>query len=132
MTGTIGSSVCSRDGRAEFQAGSCAVRGLRRALKRFAPARTLEVDAGGGTLTRIVVDTLPAAEVWFIEPIDDLAAVAPLEAGRRLTDETVSAHARFDFVIIDGGSTSPEYYHALPPRGVIFVEGGRRPQRRFH
>jgi protein-L-isoaspartate O-methyltransferase len=115
------------------QASPSAQAGLRRWLQRIRPRRVLEVGAGVGTLTRVILAEAPRAALRFVEDSDLCLsilyrAVAVTEA-QRVHDGGVSEAGPYDFVVIDGGTQTPAYYEALTPRAVVFVEGGRRDQR---
>src|SRR5438552_2510169 len=118
-----------------------AIEGLIRWLSRARPSSILEVGAGIGTLTYAAVETLNRlghpyrltclednafcleqlrnnlAEHWRRFEVYDGMGAVPADRGQ------------FDFIILDGGSTSKEYFQRVAPRGVVFVEGWRLRQR---
>lgn len=115
------------------QASPSAQAGLRRWLQRVRPRRVLEVGAGVGTLTRVIVDEAPQAALHFVEDSDLCLSIlyraVPVTEAQRVRDGDVPQSGPYDFVVIDGGTRTSAYYEALSPRAVVFVEGGRRDQR---
>jgi len=118
----------------EFQTASPGAQAaLRRWLRRRRPASILEVGAGIGTLTRVILETAAGAHLAFVE---DSEVCLPILYGRmavserqRVTDDAVARSGPYDFVVLDGGTGTSAYYESLTARAVVFVEGGRRDQR---
>jgi hypothetical protein len=114
-------------------ASPIAQQALRRWLRKRRPARILEVGAGVGTLTRVIVSETPESTLRFLEDAEVcltlLYGAVPVSEAQRVHDADAAAAGPYDLVIVDGGTRTAAYYEVLCARAVVFVEGGRRDQR---
>jgi hypothetical protein len=114
-------------------ASPIAQQALRRWLRKRQPARILEVGAGAGTLTRVILNEVPGSTLRFVEDAEVclplLYGALPVTEAQRVRDDDAATAGPYDLVVIDGGTRTATYYEALAARAVVLVEGGRRDQR---
>jgi protein-L-isoaspartate O-methyltransferase len=127
----------------EYIASEDAVAGLIRVLRRHKPQRILEVGSGIGTLTFAIISTMDEVRcrgyrLVMVENNDYCRAqlavnlAGKIERGTLVHDVGEISDGKFDLIIVDGGAeTDGRYLNMLSPRGMIFVEGYREPQRRL-
>jgi protein-L-isoaspartate O-methyltransferase len=125
----------------EFIASADAVAGLIRILRRDQPRRILEVGSGIGTLTFTIISTMDEAgcrgyRLVMVENNDYCRSQLAVNLAEKLARGTLVRDVgeipdgEFDLIIVDGGAeTDGRYLTLLAPRGMIFVEGYREPQR---
>jgi hypothetical protein len=120
---------------AEQCASRYACEGLAAWLRRRQPRQIVEVGGGIGTLSAVILATMPKdAGYTVIEPNAwcreqwDANILTEGYCLDRLT-EWITPKASIDFLVVDGGDTRADYYQRLAPGATMFVEGNRRPQR---
>lgn len=110
-----------------------AMRGLRRWLWREQPRAWLEVGAGLGTLTSVLLDYAVRFEVpgislepdpWYRQRLKELWALQPFV---RVVEHAADCPSgSIDGLVVDGPF---EAWEVLRERAMVFVEGSRRDQR---
>ena len=131
-------------------ASECAIDGLIRIIRRYRPARILELGAGIGTLTKTVLETAVSERIsqqdglLFYTIENHPFCVAQLsvnlteyEGMYRLVSDVseLPEVLRFDLIVVDAGGDLPndlgviDFSDRLARGGVILVEGGRAFQR---
>jgi protein-L-isoaspartate O-methyltransferase len=112
--------------------------GLEKLIQQYRPKRVLELGAGIGTLTDLLIESLtPDAVIVTVEDHPYCLEQMRNNLGRRLTRVTLvhdlDAVERdgFDLVVVDGGRADISVVPFVASRGFVFVEGFRGEQRKF-
>lgn len=111
----------------EQVASEFAIAGLLRWLHRRCPERVLEVGAGVGTLTATILTYDPSV---FL-PVEDHAGCREAcyaNTGRMPVSSHQILALDWDMLVLDGGDGRNDDWN-FAHRAIVFVEGGRRPQR---
>ena len=112
-----------------------AMRGLAFWLERRRPTTVVEIGGGIGALSTVILRNVGEwTAVWVVEPhpwCQEQWKQNVVTACRRVfhASATVPSRHRVDFLVVDGGDQRGDYYRNLAKRALVFVEGGRRPQR---
>jgi hypothetical protein len=115
-----------------------ACRGLEQLIGRYPPKRVLELGAGIGTLTDLMLQILPADTV-LVTLEDHSYCLEQMRAnvGSPLLRATLVSNydeigpTDFDLVVVDGGRADASVMPFVAPKGLVFVEGFRAEQRKF-
>ena len=112
-----------------------AIAGLRWWLGKIRPRYIAEWGTGIGTLTEVILSAQPACYVWSHESDEQFLEIAKhnlQEKTARLQwldrPEMRSWPGLFDMLVIDGPPS--QTWIPLNTRASVFIEGGRRDQRR--
>ncbi len=131
----------SRSSGSEHIASWNAIKGLSRVLKRHAPTRLLEIGAGIGTLTYIVLASnrrkRTVAEFTVFE--DNSYCINSLKKNLSVFEnqytlvnnltQDLNQGQKYDFIIVDGGPPNLNVDKLLSNYGIVFLEGNRSNQR---
>jgi protein-L-isoaspartate O-methyltransferase len=112
-----------------------ACRGLEKLVLRHRPPRVLEIGAGIGTLTDLLLSALPDVHLTTTE--DNSFCLEQLKANlkdrlarvRIVQSPEDVAGELFDLVVVDGGLDTVSVLQFVAPHGIVFVEGFRSAQR---
>lgn len=125
----------------EFIASADAIAGLQRLICTRRPRSVLEIGSGIGTLTFTILDAYRALGVKDYRMVTvEGNAFCVSQLRMNLANEPRPPHVvddvgaiageQFDLVIVDGGNEDDtRFLDFVAPRGMVFVEGYRAPQR---
>ena len=119
---------------ADLMASPCSIEGLFRLIDQQRPKRILEIGAGIGTLTSVIIAAAPAAScIVTIEEVpfcrEQLTTNLGSDLDRlELRDAAENLPGEYDLLVVDGHQLINLVPH-VARGGIVFVEGDRWEQR---